>query len=43
MVGDRDQARRCLADLAARGRLVDHLGVDHIAFPTWTPVSQDAG
>jgi hypothetical protein len=43
MIGDRDQARRCLADLAARGRLVDHLGVDHIAFPTWTPVSQDAG
>ena len=38
MVGDRDVARRCLADLAGRGRLVDHLGVDHIAFPTWTPV-----
>jgi hypothetical protein len=39
MVGDRDQARRCLSALAAKGRLVDHLGVDHIAFPTWTPVS----
>jgi hypothetical protein len=38
MVGDRDQARRCLAELAAKGRLVDHLGVDHISFPTWTPV-----
>jgi hypothetical protein len=38
MVGDREVARRCLADLAGRGRLVDHLGVDHIAFPTWTPV-----
>ena len=38
MVGDPDQARRCLAELAGKGRLVDHLGVDHIAFPTWTPV-----
>jgi hypothetical protein len=39
MVGDREQARRCLAELAEKGRLVDHLGVDHIAFPTWTPLS----
>lgn len=39
MVGDPDQVRRCLADLAAKGRLVDHLGVTHIAFPTWTPVA----
>ncbi|HET6952763.1 MAG TPA: hypothetical protein VFI47_20445 [Acidimicrobiales bacterium] len=39
MVGDRAQARRCLADLERRGRLVDHLGVAHIAFPTWMPVS----
>ena len=43
MVGDREQARRCLAELASKGRLVDHLGVDHIAFPTWTPVSQAGG
>ena len=35
MVGDRDEA----AELRAKGRLVDHLGVVHIAFPTWTPVS----
>jgi hypothetical protein len=39
MVGDPDRARRCLNDLRAKGRLVDHLGVTHIAFPTWTPVS----
>jgi hypothetical protein len=39
MVGDPDQARRCLTELRAKGRLVDHLGVAHIAFPTWTPVS----
>jgi hypothetical protein len=43
MVGDRDQARRCLAELAAKGRIVERLGVDHIAFPTWTPVSPAAG
>jgi hypothetical protein len=39
MVGDPDQARRCLTELRTKGRLVDHLGVAHIAFPTWTPVS----
>jgi hypothetical protein len=39
MVGDPAQARRCLAELAARGRLSDHLGVPYIAFPTWTPVA----
>jgi hypothetical protein len=43
MVGDPDRARRCLAELAAKGRLADHLGVDHIAFPTWTPVGPPAG
>jgi hypothetical protein len=39
MVGDPDVARGCLRELAARGRIVDHMGVDHIAFPTWTPVA----
>ena len=43
MVGDRELARRCLHELAGKGRLVDHLGVDHITFPTWTPVSSTAG
>ena len=43
MVGDRELARRCLQDLAGKGRLVDHMGVDHIAFPTWTPVTSTAG
>ncbi len=28
----------CLRELAKRGRLVDHLGVEHISFPFWTPV-----
>jgi hypothetical protein len=39
MVGDRDVARRCLGELAAKGRMVDHLGVPYISFPTWTPVA----
>jgi hypothetical protein len=39
MVGDPEQARHCLTELRAKGRMVDHLGVAHIAFPTWTPVS----
>jgi hypothetical protein len=32
-----DVARPCLAELAAKGRVVQRLDVDHIAFPTWTP------
>ena len=32
------RARTCLEDLAAKGRIVQRLDVDHIAFPTWVPV-----
>lgn len=39
MVGDDAQARRCLEELAAKGRIVERLGVMHVAFPTWTPVA----
>lgn len=38
MAGGPEAARPCLDQLAARGRIVDHLGVAHVAFPTWTPV-----
>lgn len=38
MVGGLPRARPILEDLRRRGRIVQHLGVDHIAFPTWTPV-----
>jgi hypothetical protein len=31
-------ARSCLEELAAKGRIVQRLDVDHIAFPTWVPV-----
>lgn len=30
-------ARPCLDELAAKGRLVQRLDVDHISFPTWRP------
>lgn len=31
--------RECLPELERRGRLVEHQAVTHIAFPTWSPVS----
>jgi hypothetical protein len=30
-----DVARPCLEELAAKGRLVQRLDVDHLSFPTW--------
>lgn len=41
MVGGVDVAAPCLKELARRDRLVDHLGVEHIAFAFWTPVATD--
>jgi hypothetical protein len=41
MVGDTEQARRCLHELRAKGRIVERLGVAHLAFPTWSRVSDD--
>lgn len=38
MAGGREVARPCVEQLVARGRIVHHLGVEHLAFPTWTPV-----
>ena len=38
MAGGPEVARPCLDQLAARGRIVSHLDVAHLAFPTWTPV-----
>ncbi len=42
MVGDPAVARRCLDDLRRKGRIVDFLGVEHVSFPTWTRVVDDA-
>jgi hypothetical protein len=33
-----ETGRRCLHELDRRGRIVQHLGVDHLEFRTWTPV-----
>jgi hypothetical protein len=33
-----DAGRPCLHELDAKGRLVEHQGVQHLSFPTWTPV-----
>lgn len=30
-----DVARPCLEELAAKGRVVQRLDVDHLSFPTW--------
>ena len=38
MVGDIEIARPCLDELAHKGRIVQHLGVAHIAFPLWSRV-----
>jgi hypothetical protein len=37
MAGFEDGAR-CLAELDAKGRVVEHQGVQHLAFPTWTTI-----
>ena len=42
MVGDPALARRCIDDLRRKGRIVDFLGVEHLSFPTWTQVVDDA-
>lgn len=36
MVGA-ETARQCFDVFAAEDRIVDHLGVKHLAFPLWTP------
>jgi hypothetical protein len=43
MLGDADAAAACLDELRTKGRIVDFLDVPHIAFPTWTPVTEVSG
>lgn len=43
MAGGPDRIRGCVADLRERGRIVDHLGAPHLAFPFWTPIRLEAG
>jgi hypothetical protein len=40
MVGP-EAAEACLEELRRRGRLVEHQGVTHLRFPTWTPVPEE--
>lgn len=42
MAGGPDVAADCLRAFREQGRLRDHLGVAHLAFPFWTPVDLDA-
>lgn len=42
LAGGPEVVRPCLDRLRAAGRLVDHLGVTHVAFPFWTPLQVDA-
>jgi hypothetical protein len=39
MIGDAETVRGRLDKFAAKGRIVDHLGVEHLAFPTSAPVA----
>lgn len=41
MVGGLDTARPCLDRFRDEGRILDHLGVPHLAFPLWTPVMEE--
>jgi hypothetical protein len=45
MAGGLEVAGPCVEELAAKGRIVEHLDVPHIAFPTWSvaPVNPAAG
>ena len=45
MAGGLETAGPCVEELAAKGRIVEHLDVPHIAFPTWSvaPVNPTAG
>lgn len=41
MAGGIEVASPVLRELQAKGRVVDHLGVPHISFPTWSHVEPD--
>jgi hypothetical protein len=41
MLGSVDAARPHLRELQAHGRIVEHLGAQHISFPMWTRLPTD--
>ena len=38
LAGGMAVAGPCLRQLARKGRIANHLGVDHLVFPFWSPV-----
>jgi hypothetical protein len=42
MAGGLEAARPCLREFDAQGRIVEHLGAQHISFPMWTRVDPDS-
>jgi hypothetical protein len=38
LAGGPEVVRPCLDRLRERGRIVEHLGVPYVSFPTWTPI-----
>ena len=38
LAGGPDRVRDCIRSFHDQGRIHDHLGVAHLAFPFWTPV-----
>jgi hypothetical protein len=42
MAGGIDRVRTCLERFREAGRITDHLGVAHLAFPFWTPLLLEA-
>jgi len=39
LAGGVERIRPCLDRLRERGRIVEHQGVEHVAFPTWSAVA----
>ena len=42
LAGGREAVRGCIGRFREAGRIVDHLGVAHLAFPFWTPLLLEA-
>jgi hypothetical protein len=42
MAGGPAVAAPCIEELHRRGRIVEHLGVKHVSFPTWTRIEVPA-
>lgn len=43
MVADDAQARACLREFEAKGRIVERMGVRYLSFPTWDRATDNVG